>query len=108
MDTNSNIPPETFWDKVKKYSKKAGKELIRNVLLLWFAFPEASVSDKAMIAAALLYFISPVDAIPDILPGGFTDDASIVALTALKIRLCASAKVINKVDDVMKNLFGEA
>lgn len=38
---------------------------------------------KGVIAAALAYFLSPVDAIPDVIAGiGFTDDASAIA-TAL-------------------------
>lgn len=36
---------------------------------------------KAMLAAALGYFVVPVDAIPDLIVGlGFTDDAAVVAL----------------------------
>jgi len=38
---------------------------------------------KGVIAAALAYFLSPADAIPDVIAGiGFTDDASVIA-TAL-------------------------
>lgn len=38
---------------------------------------------KGTIAAALAYFLSPVDAIPDVIAGlGFTDDATVIA-TAL-------------------------
>jgi uncharacterized membrane protein YkvA (DUF1232 family) len=38
-------------------------------------------------AAAVLYFLSPVDAIPDIFPLiGFTDDAAVLAMTVASLR----------------------
>lgn len=39
-----------------------------------------SIKDKVMIFSALGYFILPVDLIPDIHPGGYTDDmAALIA-----------------------------
>ena len=44
---------------------------------------QTPVYAKGVIAAALAYFLSPADAIPDVIVGiGFTDDASVIA-TAL-------------------------
>ena len=37
---------------------------------------------KGVIASALAYFLSPVDAIPDVIAGiGFTDDVGVIATT---------------------------
>ncbi|NHC33527.1 YkvA family protein [Scytonema millei] len=45
--------------------------------------PKTPAYAKAVIASALTYFLSPMDAIPDVMAGiGFTDDASVIA-TAL-------------------------
>ena len=42
---------------------------------------------KGRIAAALVYFLSPADAIPDLIVGvGFTDDASVIATTLATVR----------------------
>lgn len=46
--------------------------------------PNVPVGKKALIAGALLYFLSPFDLIPDIMVGiGYTDDA-VVVMAALK------------------------
>jgi uncharacterized membrane protein YkvA (DUF1232 family) len=36
--------------------------------------------------AAVLYFISPLDAFPDLLPGGFLDDIAFIGFVVTKIR----------------------
>ncbi len=47
------------------------------------AFPVSSI---ILIVFALVYFITPVDLIPDFVPAlGFTDDASVVFLIAKKL-----------------------
>lgn len=95
-----------MWAHIKKYAKKAGKELIRNVLILYYAFPEASVKDKAIIIGAIGYFISPLDVIPDALLGiGFTDDMGVIAAAVAKIRLNASKEVLAKADSKCEDLF---
>lgn len=39
-----------------------------------------------LITAALLYFVSPFDLIPDILPGGFVDDVALIASIVKQIQ----------------------
>lgn len=40
--------------------------------------PDVPLQKKATIGAALLYFLSPLDLIPDFLPGGYLDDAAVI------------------------------
>ena len=40
----------------------------------------------AMIVGGLLYVISPLDLIPDVLPGGFADDAAVVVWVVKTVR----------------------
>lgn len=87
-----------FWTKLKNVGKTIGRPLVLNLLILWYAFPDASASDKAVIAGAIAYFILPTDLIPDFLPGGYVDDASVVAAAVAKIRLSASNEVIQKAE----------
>jgi uncharacterized membrane protein YkvA (DUF1232 family) len=43
--------------------------------------PETPAGAKALLLAALAYFVLPIDAIPDVIAGiGFTDDAAVLAI----------------------------
>jgi len=46
------------------------------------------VSKKNLVVAAvgLLYLVSPLDLIPDFLPGGFADDAAVIGFVLKKVR----------------------
>ncbi len=39
-----------------------------------------------LVIAAIIYFVSPIDLIPDILPGGFIDDAMIIGFIIAQIK----------------------
>ena len=72
----------SFWDKLKHFALSAGKEVIEKALWLYYAAqrPETPKWAKTAIYGALAYFISPIDAIPDITPlVGFTDDLGALA-----------------------------
>ncbi|WP_028452927.1 YkvA family protein [Chitinilyticum aquatile] len=83
----------SFWDKVKGYAKAAGESVLEPALKLYYAAsdPDTPVWAKGVIYGALGYFISPIDAIPDITPIiGYTDDLGVlvaaVATTAAHIK----------------------
>lgn len=96
-DGDDEKPPEDykdayseqdFWDKLAKYAKSAGQEVVEKALLLYYIMvdPKTSVANKMIALAALGYFISPVDAIPDVIAVvGYADDLGVLvaALTAL-------------------------
>jgi len=85
-----------FWDKLSRYARVAGREVVEKALLLYYAAQEkeAPAWAKAVIIGALGYFIAPIDAIPDLSPLiGYTDD-----LGALVLALAAVSTYIN--DDV--------
>lgn len=106
-DYSGDYSESGMWAHIKKYAKKAGYGLIKNVLILYYALPEASATDKAIIIGALGYFVCPIDVIPDITPVvGFTDDAGIVAGAVARIRMTASSSVIKKAEDKCKEWFG--
>ena len=68
---------DSFWDKVVKFAKTAGREVIEKALWLYYAAqqPNTPLWAKTAIYGALGYFISPIDAIPDITPViGYADD----------------------------------
>ena len=82
---DSQPNPDDFWDKLRRTASKIGKELFVKIASMWFALQDKDTPmwAKAIIVAAIGYFIFPADAIPDIIPGGgFVDDAGAIA-TAL-------------------------
>lgn len=106
-DYSGNYSESGMWAHIKKYAKKAGYELIRNVLILYYALPEASMTDRVVIIGALGYFICPIDVIPDALgPLGFTDDAGVVAAAVGRVRGSASDSVIAKAENKCEEWFG--
>lgn len=53
-----------------------------DLVQVWYCArdPETPVGAKALMMAALAYFVVPTDAIPDMIAGiGFTDDAAVLA-----------------------------
>ena len=61
---------------------KEDVQLLRALILAWFKGEYRQISTQAllMVVAALLYFIAPLDAIPDWLVGvGFVDDLAVLA-----------------------------
>lgn len=85
-----------FWNKLKKYARTAGREVVEKALLLYYAMQEEKAPKwaKATIAGALGYFIVPLDAIADITPAvGYADDLGVLVLA-----IAAVAHYIN--DDV--------
>lgn len=72
---------KSFWKKLKGFAGKAGIKVVYLALLLYYMLgdKEVDLKSKLTIAAALGYFIFPIDFIPDLLPIiGFTDDLSVL------------------------------
>ncbi len=69
-----------FWPALKKAARKI--PFAREAVALYYCArdPETPAGAKAMMMAALAYFVMPMDAIPDMLVGvGYTDDAAVIA-----------------------------
>ena len=82
-DYSENYSEEGLKEKIAKFAKTAGREVVEKALILFFAAsdPETPKKSKTIIFSALGYFILPLDAIPDITPIlGFTDDLGAIAL----------------------------
>ena len=105
-----------LWEKIRKNIAKIGVKVIYQALLLFYVAqsPNCPTKIKAGIIGALGYLISPLDLIPDFMPGiGFADDAAaIAAAVALaqvyindEIRAQARAKIVDLLgEDALENL----
>lgn len=99
-----------FWEKVKNYALQAGKEVIEKALWLYYAAqrPETPAWAKTVIFGALAYFISPIDAIPDITPiVGYTDDLGALAAAVAMVSAYINQEVKEKAAQKIKEWFGK-
>lgn len=70
-----------FWDKVKTYAKSAGEGVLEPALKMYYAALDADTPAwaKTTMLASLGYFISPIDAVPDVAPiVGYVDDLGVL------------------------------
>jgi uncharacterized membrane protein YkvA (DUF1232 family) len=78
--SDTKYSDESFWSKVKSNAKKLGEKVLEPALKMYYSAqdPDTPLWAKTTIYSALAYLISPVDAIPDALPGGLVDDYGIL------------------------------
>ncbi|HNZ67807.1 MAG TPA: DUF1232 domain-containing protein [Prolixibacteraceae bacterium] len=94
--------------KIRKYSDKAGQKVVYAVLLLYYVMksPGVAFKTKLTIAAALGYFIAPVDAVFDLTPLlGFTDDLGVLVLALVKISSSITPEIRKKARQKMGEWF---
>lgn len=92
QEYSKDFSDAAFWGKIKNYAKKAGKSVLEPALKMYFALndKDTPIWAKTTIIGALGYFISPIDAIPDLLPVvGYTDDVGVLvaALAAVSAHI---------------------
>ena len=101
---------ESFREKLTRYAKAAGKEVVEKALLLYYAAQEerAPAWAKATIAGALGYFIVPLDAIADLTPAeGYADDLGVLVLALAAVATYINEDVKLKAAERMTQWFGE-
>ncbi len=99
----------SFWNKVKNFALKAGKEVIEKALWLYYAAqqPNTPAWARTVIYGALAYFVLPVDAVPDAIPvAGFTDDLGALAAALGTVSMYVTAQVKTMASEKMKEWFG--
>ncbi|WP_332765980.1 YkvA family protein [Phenylobacterium sp.] len=80
VQVNEQRVAKGFWPKIRRTAAKI--PFAGDALSVWFCAkdPATPRTAKAMMMAALAYFVLPADAIPDVLAVvGFTDDAAVFA-----------------------------
>jgi len=77
-----------MWSKIKGFAKQIGMKTVYIVLLMFNAYkrPDTPKWAKNIIIGAIGYFISPIDAIPDLTPFlGYTDDFGVLGFGLVTI-----------------------
>ena len=89
--------------KIAGRSRQAGCAVIRSAITLYVLLRESNAPPwaKGSIVAALAYFICPLDAIPDFLPGGFLDDLAAMSLLLGQLRVFVDGTVQKRIDQLV-------
>lgn len=103
----SSYSESSLWDKIGEVASKAGKDVITNALKLYYSMEKgkATAPQIAAIIGALGYFISPVDLVPDFLPGGLVDDGGVLAATIATLSCCSDAEVVRAAENKVREWF---
>lgn len=98
----------SFWDKVKNFAKAAGEKALEPALKMYYASKDADtpVWAKTTILGALGYFISPIDAIPDITPFlGYTDDIGVLGAALAATASHIKEEHVTRAKETLKQWF---
>lgn len=109
-DFSAQYSDSGFWDKVKRYAKVAGKGVLEPALKMYYAATDSDtpVWARTTIFGALGYFISPIDAIPDLVPVlGFTDDIGVLIAAAAAVAAHIKAEHMEQAQATIKQWFGD-
>ncbi len=101
---------ESFLVKLKKHALSAGREVVEKALTLYYTAQNPNVPPwaKTVVVGALTYFISPVDAIPDILVGvGFTDDLGVLLVAIATVSVYINAETKEQAQQKLTDWFGK-
>lgn len=80
IKVNTQMVKRGFWPKIRRVARAI--PFADDVVALWFCAKDGATpaGTKAMLMAALAYFVLPTDVLPDWFVGlGFTDDAAVIA-----------------------------
>ena len=75
---------------------------VKDTVTLFYTMtdPRTPIQAKLCIFASLAYFVSPADAIPDVIVAvGFTDDATVVSTTLLTVSSCITDEHRSKAEE---------
>ena len=101
---------KSFWEKIAGVAKTAGIEVIEKALLLYYTLQEDATPAwaKATIIGALGYFISLVDAVPDLTPMlGYTDDLGVLVMALTTVTAYINDNVRQKTQEKLDRWFGD-
>lgn len=98
-----------FWAKLARFARAAGREVVEKALWLYYTLqhPATPAWAKRVIVGALAYFILPIDAVPDFIPGiGYSDDLSVLLLAIGAVAMYISPAVKEQARQKAQEWFG--
>ena len=105
-----NFSVKGLWKKLTSTSKKLGIKVVYTILLLFFAYSRKETPRwaKSVVIGSIGYFLSPIDAVPDLTPFlGYTDDIGVLSFGLVTIAAYINEEVKNKAKRQLEFWFGE-
>ena len=106
---SKHFSEDSFFSKILEYGKTAGAKVVFAALLLFYAMKsdKMPMSEKALVVAALGYFILPIDLIPDFIPiVGYADDLTALYVALKKVVSYIDNDIISQARDKLTGWFG--
>ncbi|OEE57411.1 hypothetical protein A1OK_17450 [Enterovibrio norvegicus FF-454] len=101
---------DSFWTKTRNFAQKAGYDVLEKALRLYYSATDDDTPKwaKTTMFAALGYFISPIDAIPDLTPAvGFSDDLGVLVAAAAAVVMHVKAEHGEKATEKLDSWFNK-
>ena len=103
------IKKNDVFKKISILAKKLGKEAIRKVLTLYYIMidPNTEIKDRLSILGTITYLLSPIDTVPDALPGGYMDDIILVTTLLGLLNKLNTNTIKQEVEETIAKWFEE-
>jgi len=101
----AELSHDKVWSKFKDI--KGIKKLLESALLLYSLLIDADTPKwlKSIAITALIYLVTPIDAIPDFIPiKGFIDDLAVLTTAIVSIKSHIKPHHINQANDLFNQL----
>jgi uncharacterized membrane protein YkvA (DUF1232 family) len=108
-DYSSHFSVSRFWKKLRDGAKNMGLDLAYSALVLYYALQDPNMPSWARAKAygALGYLVFPADAIPDWWPGGYTDDAAVIAAALGVVAMHIDGEAKRSARSKLRDWFGD-
>jgi uncharacterized membrane protein YkvA (DUF1232 family) len=107
---NEEFDDQGFWSKVTGAVRNAGEAAVTQAFKAYFVAQATTTPTwaKAVLYGALVYFVLPLDAVPDALPVvGFSDDVTALGAALVATQAHATEETDMQAETATRRLFGD-
>jgi len=112
LDSSQQTTEKTYqkiWKKLSTQAKRVGRQTVETGLKLYYSARDEHTPAwaRTVIYGALVYFLVPLDAIPDLIPGGYTDDLTTLLAALATVGMHVTPTHKQKAEDVTSHWFND-
>ena len=104
---SSEFDRQDFWSRARRVEAGVGRQAMEKVLTAYYFATDAKVplKQRMPVIGALVYLGIPSDLIPDVLPGGFADDMSVLVAALGAVALYVTERHIQQARRTLTRLW---